>query len=150
GHEGGDADHRGRVSGMSRLLPGLAVAFHVFPENGVPSQVVRRAAGANGDAIASLTHRHEALLAVYRQQHGRMGLLVGLRDAHVRFVECRVVVVLPLDAREVLLGPELLQKLQVLKKDLPTFLGTPRACSGTVNEPAFADLVGYRYLLGDL
>jgi hypothetical protein len=79
-----------------------------------------------------------------------MGLLVGLRDTHVRFVERRVVVVLALEPGEVLFGPELLQELQKLKEILPTFVGTARTCSRAVNEPTFADLVSYRYLLGDL
>ena len=135
---------------MPRLLPGLPVGLHVFLEHGGPSEVVRRAARPDGDAVALHAHGYETLLAIHGQQHGRIGLLVGLRDGEVRFVEGRVVIILPLEAGEVLLRPELLQDLQELKELLPPWVRATRAPTRPVNEPAFAELVDDGDLFRDL
>ena len=108
------------------------------------------ASGSDGDLVTQGAHGDETFLTVYGQQHGRMGLLVGLGDGQVRFVECGVVVVLPLEAGEMVLSPELFHDLQELIEVVPAIVRAARPRSRAVDEPALADLVDDGYLLRGL
>ena len=59
--------------------PALLERRDHLEHRGAP-EVGRRAAGPDGDAIAPGAHGPEALLAIHGQQHGRIGLLVRLRN----------------------------------------------------------------------